>query len=368
MLVINNIIITSPSLNPEINVSGISSVTNFIINKNDKVSYHHFEIGKKDNESSKLYNRITRIISNIKAWKVLLKNSPRALIHYNMPLMGGAILRDFLFLQYAHIMHMPIILHIHGGYYMKKRKRPFLINKLLIKIFSWSKSVIVLSEEEKRIIEEDFKIKDIIALPNCIDLSEARTFKRHQNSLNPLSILYLGRIEKNKGIDYILEAAKIMKERGINYHLHFAGKEETENEYIPLFKETLGDKFKYHGVVFKESKTELLKKCNIFLLPSLYEGLPMSLIESMSFGEVPIVTNVGSISSIVKDNTNGFFIKLKNAEDIAAAILKLSENHNLLYEISNNASSTIFKIYDENLYIDKLNNIYYDAMFDKVKS
>lgn len=352
------IIITAPSLNPKENVSGISSVVQFIINNNPNYEYIHFEVGKKDAESSNAFSRVKRILKNRKDWKKLLLENRSAQIHYNMPLMGAAIIRDFLLLQVAHSMGLPIVLHIHGGRLMNNRNRPWIINKILNLLFGWAKHIIVLSDVEKQIIEEDFHVKNVHSLPNCIDLSEARVFNRKRDLSKPLSLLYLGRIEKNKGIDYILEATKHLKNEGVDFVLNFAGMEENEGEYIPTFQQELGDRFIYQGVVYGQLKTDLLKSCEVFLLPSFYEGLPMSLIETMSFGMVPIVTKVGSISTIVNDNKNGLFINVKDANDIVMKIKLLLSNNGLLNDLSINAKNRVLEIFDDKAYIEKLNTLY----------
>lgn len=352
------IIITSPSLNPKENVSGISSVAQFIISNNNEMDYIHFEVGRKDAESSNKLSRIQRILCNRIDWKHLLLQHKDAVIHYNMPLMGAAIIRDYLLLQIAHSLGFPIILHIHGGRLMTNRKRPWYINRLLTFVFSWAKHIVVLSDLEKQIIEEDFNVRNVHTLPNCIDLTEARNFERIQNVSKPLSILYLGRIERNKGIDYILEAFKRLQNEGVEFVLHIAGKEENEGEYLPIFQQELGYKFIYHGVVFGDVKNRLLKECDVFLLPSFFEGLPMALIETMSFGEIPVVTNVGSISSLVEDNINGLFIQVKNGDDIVEKIKMLIHNPELRQRLSSTAQNTVFTMYDDKAYINKLNTLY----------
>lgn len=352
------VIINSPSLDPKVNVSGISAVTQFIISNNKGVEYIHFEVGRKDAESQGILSRMTRILRNMKEWKELLLQNKDAIIHYNMPLMRAAIIRDYLLIKIVHNLKLPIVLHIHGGNYITERNRPWYIKWLLTKIFEWSKQVIVLGEEEKAILEKDFGIHDIVSLPNCIDLSIAKRFKREIKEKKTLDILYLGRIEPNKGIDYIFYACKALKEEGVKFHLNFAGKEEIEGQYIPKFQEELGCDFTFHGVISGEKKTDVLKKCDIFLLPSFFEGLPMSLLETMSFGQVPVVTPVGSIPTVVTDNENGIFIDIKNADNIINAIKKLNGERSLLERLSINSQKTILKKFDDISYIKTLKKLY----------
>ena len=352
------VIINSPSLDPKVNVSGISAVTQFIISNNKEVDYIHFEIGRKDNESQGTLSRIAHILRNKKEWELLLVQNKDAVIHYNMPLMKVAIVRDYMLIKVAHKLGMRIVLHIHGGNYIKGRNRPWYIKRLLNKIFAWSKHVIVLGEEEKRILEEDFGVPGIVSLPNCIDLAAARNFNRNIEGKDILDILYLGRIEPNKGIDYIFDACRALKEDGVKFNLNFAGKEEIEGQYIPKFKEEFGEDFTFHGIVSGKKKTDVLNKCDIFLLPSFFEGLPMSLLETMSFGQVPVVTPVGSIPTVVTDNANGCFIRVKNTEDIVNVMKKLITDRKLCSALSCNAQQTIFDKFDDCKYIKELNRMY----------
>jgi hypothetical protein len=79
------IIIISPSLDINVNVSGISSVTKFIIDNNPRHDYYHFELGKKDNEKRSIL-RFLRILKTYLNWIWLLIFLKNAFIHFNMPL------------------------------------------------------------------------------------------------------------------------------------------------------------------------------------------------------------------------------------------------------------------------------------------
>ena len=250
-----------------------------------------------------------------------------------------------------------MVIHIHGGLYLFKKDKPFIINVLLKRIFELDFPFIVLSKKEKEEMVRVYQMNNICVLPNCVDLNEASLYNRN-NLDNRLEVLYLGRIEPNKGIDYILKAAQVLKEKKIDFLLHFAGAEQNGKGYILKFKKALGDKFVYEGIVAGEAKIALLKKCNIFLLPSFYEGLPVSLLECMSFGMIPVTTNVGSIGNFIIDNETGLFIRVKDADSIVEALIKLSESSDLRNKLSRSAREKIFTTLNPQKYVDNLNGIY----------
>ena len=138
------IIITSPSLNPKQNVSGISSVTQFIIQNNKIINYIHFELGKKDNERGGVY-RIGAILKCMFLWWKTLSKYPQAIIHYNFPLSKASILRDPLFIGIARIRKRKMVIHLHGGNFLTAPHIPFYLNALLKKVFVLTVHFIVLS-------------------------------------------------------------------------------------------------------------------------------------------------------------------------------------------------------------------------------
>lgn len=353
-----SVIIVSPSLDPTVNVSGVSSVVNFIVSNNKNVNYIHFQQGKADKESGGTITRLKRVINNFFEWKTFLSQNSDALIHYNLSMDTNSILRDVPFIVYAYKKNRNIVAHIHGGKYLFQKDRPWIIKKFLNKLFSMDISFLVLSDREKNVLDRDYCKRNIHVLPNVIDLTEAKGFNRILNP-NRLDILFLGRIIEEKGIEFILSACKELKRRNLNFVLHIAGKETIPGLYLKHFEESLGDKFfRYEGIVSGINKTELLKKCNVFLLPSYYEGLPMSLLEAMSFGEIPVVTNVGSIGKVVVDGDNGIFVDVKDSKSIVKAIDRLFKDENLLFNLSKKARNTIFERFNPKEYIDKLNMIY----------
>ena len=208
------IIITSPSLDPQKNVSGISSVTKFIIENNVYYNYIHFELGKRDNEKGGIF-RIFPIMKNFFSWNILLSRFPNAIVHYNFPLSKASIIRDPLFIWLARMRKHKIVIHIHGGIFLTSSHIPVYLNYILKKIFSLPISFIVLSEKEKEILVNKFDCKKVFILPNCINLNEAIFFHRTANYENPLTIGYLGRIAETKGMDYLLDACIRLKEMGI---------------------------------------------------------------------------------------------------------------------------------------------------------
>ena len=425
------VLIVAPSLDLATNVSGVSAVTNFIIDHNKECEYTHFLQGKSDGESGAL-KRIVRIWRNYRKWKGIVNDNPNLndnenenknenkndndrsarsdaslaknakvnvdvdvdvnrIIHYNFPLDAFSIVRDYFFMRVAYRRRKRMVIHVHGGLYLFKEQKPWVIRHLLNEVFSWDCPFIVLSNREKEQIQRLYGTKNVTVLPNCVegpenvndndnlndnvndnvndndnlndrsatigDASFAKNENENENG-DGIDMLYLGRIEKNKGMDYLLEAMRELKAKGAQVTLHFAGIEQGKNGYIGRFQELLGDSFVYEGVVAGDQKAALFRRCQVFVLPSLYEGLPMSLLETMSYGLVPVVTDVGSITEYVDDGVNGLLIKTKDAASIITAVDRLLHDRTTRQKMSAAARQTIATRLQPTKYIEQLNRIY----------
>lgn len=351
------IIIVSPSLDPTKNVSGVSSVTKFIIENNPRQDYIHFELGRRDDEKGGIF-RIGSILRGFKDWKRLLRKYPDAIVHYNFPLEKPSVIRDTPFMHEALLNGNKLIIHIHGGIFLTSDSIPFPFRQILKHVFSWQVPFITLSEKEADTLRNKFQAKHVVSLPNCIDLKDAKLFERKSNKTSPLTLGYLGRIAQTKGMDYLLKACVILKERNIPFQLKLAGAEEIEGQFLPKFSKMLDKQFEYYGLVSGEDKSNFLKSLDLFVMPTFFEGLPMSLLECMSYGAVPVITPVGSIPSVVADRQNGMFVKIKDSETIVDAISYLHAHRDKLEQMSKSSRDYIYEHFNPQTYIDNLNSIY----------
>ena len=386
-------IITAPSLDPAQNVSGVSSVVQFIIEHNRECEYEHFQIGKTDGESGGALQRLLRTWKRYGEWRTLLAayatpTATKTIVHYSFPLSAPSILRDPWFMHYALKRGMKMVVHVHGGLFLTAPRIPFILERILKWVFSWDVPFMVLSEGEKEILKNRFGAKRVEVLANCPEgpkgnlndnlndnIKPARSafeLASATSDLNPLNcsegalepflkelvLGYLGRIEPNKGMGEMLSAMERLKDEGRKIRLRIAGKEEREGEYLPKFREALGEDFEYCGLVSGERKREFLESLDVFVMPTYFEGLPMSLLETMSYGAVPVVTEVGSIPTVVKDGENGLFVKVKDVNSICNALKKLDEDRELLAQMSEKAQRTIQENFSAEKYVERLNEIY----------
>jgi glycosyltransferase involved in cell wall biosynthesis len=105
--------------------------------------------------------------------------------------------------------------------------------------------------------------------------------------------------------------------------------------------------------------SEYYKKSDIKILSTNWEGLPISILESLSYGLPVIATNVGGINEEVIDKWNGFLFKKKSVEELQFSLEKLLINRKIINELSINSRKLFEEKYTFELMIDKIENLYY---------
>ncbi|HEX3386486.1 MAG TPA: glycosyltransferase, partial [Mucilaginibacter sp.] len=138
-----------------------------------------------------------------------------------------------------------------------------------------------------------------------------------------INLLFLGRIGDRKGIfdllDVIASGADIFKDK---LKLYIGGDGEVERLETYIKDNDLGGIVEYIGWVDAAKKEDYFLKSHVFMLPSYSEGLPVSLLEAMSYGMPVISTNVGGIPEILENGVNGFMISPGDKEAMKAAMLQ----------------------------------------------
>lgn len=136
-------------------------------------------------------------------------------------------------------------------------------------------------------------------------------------------IIYMGHLYRQKGIIDLVEAFRDLPG---NFQLDICGDGDAEvRKYVIQKANESQGRMIYHGVVQGNKKVELYQGAMLFCLPSYAEGLPISMLEAMSCGCVPVVSNVGAIDEVI-DQTNGFLVRPGDLQGIVYGLLGAYEN------------------------------------------
>ena len=239
-----------------------------------------------------------------------------------------------------------------------KKHNIFILFELLS--IRMNKKVIAISESVKKsLVKYEFvPANKIFVLPNCIDIQlfSRAAIRVPIKNKNNIVIGVVGRLEKVKGINYLLMAMKIILSKFPEARLEIIGDGSQTGVLIELSKNLgISNSIKFFGKF--TNVIPFYSKMDIFVLPSILEGFGIVLLEAMAAGVPIIASDVNGIKEVIVDKESGILIPPKNPKAIAEAINQLIENPKLVDEIVANALRRV-KLYDVREHVMKLESLY----------
>lgn len=238
---------------------------------------------------------------------------------------GSGFLKDAPFVLLCKMFGRKIVIHQHNKGMAKDVDRP-VFRWLLPMVYRHTK-VILLSWHLYPDIEKVVDRKDVLICPNGIKPTVDPNFKREPNVVP--HILFLSNLLIDKGVLVLLDALKILKDKGYSFVCDFVGSETKDIDAVRFANEVeirgLNSIAVYHGRKYGTEKDAYFKQADTFVLPSFYnnEAFPLVNLEAMEY-KLPIVsTNVGGIPDEVRDGDSGFVVEPKDTDALADAICKL---------------------------------------------
>jgi glycosyltransferase involved in cell wall biosynthesis len=155
------------------------------------------------------------------------------------------------------------------------------------------------------------------------------------NYQTPFRILTVTRFDYSKNSELIIEIANELLKRKLlsGFEFHFVGSGQGESQIKESIKNSLvNDRFIFHG--FQKDLTKYYQNAFVYLSTSRWEGLPLSVLEAMSFGVPVIATNVRGNKDAVLDKLTGYLFDLEKPESAADKIIELRNNKQLWISLS----------------------------------
>jgi glycosyltransferase involved in cell wall biosynthesis len=298
---------------------GIAQVVNVYATFFEK--FNHITTTKRKSKIGKVIDLLTAIFRTI--YFLAFKNIK--IVHIQ-----GASYNSFwrkrIFIKLSNLFHKKVIYHIHGGkfqaFYKENKK---VVQNTILKC----DTIIALSGYWKNFFET-------IGHPNVQVVENVIEKPKNINaSANGYSnFLFLGHLNQDKGIFDLLEVISSCKDKYKNkLRLFIGGSGETVKLNGIIKSKELNEIIKFEGWVSGEKKCKLLSNTDVYILPSYNEGLPISILEAMSY-KLPIIsTPVGGIPEVVEDGKNGLLIEPGNQHQLKEAINKLLGNSKLRKEM-----------------------------------
>lgn len=301
-----------------------------------------FNVISTHTEGSGLLKSFYFILKLFRFVFTLVSNRKIKIIHIHGASYGSFYRKLIIFIIGKYLFKKKIIYHIHGAefhlFYLKSNK---LTQKLVTFFISNCNCVICLSNRWEQFFRDNFALKKVKILPNIIDYP---VINKKKTEPLLISFLFLGYIGKRKGIFDLLN---VIIENKNKYQgrikLFIGGNGETQYLQDLINENNIENIVEFLGWVNNEKKMELFNTTNIYVLPSYNEGLPISILEAMSYGNAIISTPVGGIPEIVKNKENGLLIAPGDSEQLKLALDFFIENPELIQRYGDTSKKLVRK-------------------------
>ena len=282
--------------------------------------------------------KVFNLVAQLKRFKKAIKEFRPDLVYITPNAAGGAFYKDFVVVQYVkrclkkYSPKAQVVAHYHNKGVSTRQNR-WLDNYLYKKFFKDLKVILlanVLYEDVKKYVSR----KDVLICPNGIP--ESLQYEPTADHNNPVpQILFLSNLIVSKGVIVLLDALKILNERGMDFACCVVGGETDELDASHFGGEIenrgLVGKVVFAGKKYGEEKKGYFEKADLFVFPTFYhnEAFPLVNIEAMEY-KLPIVTtDEGGIPDMVANGENGLICERKNSVALADAIETLLKDNAL---------------------------------------
>jgi len=305
----------------------------------------------------------------------LIKNNDFDIIHIHSHLHLSSNIAAF-----ANIFKKnSIILTSHGtgNYVGWKNALHILYNKTIGKwMLRSADKIIALTPQQAKILESLGATHDIVdVIPHGIDLNKIELahnldkIKESYGLSGRMVILFVGALIPRKGVNYLIDAMEFVNSDAV---LLIIGGELLGNKDFKITLENQVKRKKLENVIFlgriPQEELELIyAMADIFVLPSLSEGLPLTLLEAMAYKKCVIATNIPGNSDLIINNFNGILYNPRDPLYLSKIINYLLENPTVREKLSKNARADIEKNYSLDVSLKKTLNLYKEVIVGNKK-
>jgi glycosyltransferase involved in cell wall biosynthesis len=205
-------------------------------------------------------------------------------------------------------------------------------------------------------------------ITNGIDLNN---YTQHNKSetrkgfgLQPSStvIIFVGRLDEQKGVDILFDSLRILKSSEIEFKVWIIGDGVLRHDLEAVSRQYgLEDKVKFWG--HQEDVPRFLKASDIFVLPSRYEGMSIALLNALAAGKPSVVTSVGDNDRLVIDGVNGLVVPPEDSLSLTNALGTLLSDRELRSTMSTAALKTA-QYHSEEIMVKELERVYNECLDD----
>ena len=285
--------------------------------------------GKKEGK----FKVLTRLFSDFWKFHQKLKENKYDLVHLNPSMNMKSFFRDSIFALICRITGTKMTIFWHGWQWEFEKKVTQRILPYFRATFGKADSMIVLGKEFADQLKSYGYKNPILPITTVADPIFFKLKNKFDNSdskkvsKNEITLLFLSRIERVKGIYEALDSFEALQQSYTNIKLKIAGTGgELAAAEAYIIKRGIQN-IELLGWITGEGKAKAFYESDIYLLPSYHgEGLPCSILEAMASGLAVISTDVGGIKDFFEDGKMGYLVPMKDPKKITEKLTLLLDN------------------------------------------
>ena len=268
---------------------------------------------------------------------LLIARHRRAVLHVHSA-SRASFWRKSVFMAVGMVARCPVIFHLHGGGFARFYETECgAVGRRLVRFFlDRAAFVIVLSDRWQAWMRGITRNPRIVCIPNPVAAVAERADTARRNL-----VLFLGRLERDKGVFDLLEAVSALRASIPDIRLVCAGIGDFRS--VARYAGRLGieDAVSLPGWIGSADKRLLLERAAVLVLPSYAEGLPVSLLEAMAAGVPVVATSAGGIPDVVVDGVDGFLFAPGDTAALARLLRALVLDPELGRRVASAARETV---------------------------
>jgi len=263
---------------------------------------------------------------------------------------------EYSFPLFSFYVRKPKILHLHGldrNFLERHHIQRFILKHIADLYIAISKQM------KKDLVALGVPKEKIVYLPNAIDTNTFCPEKEKEDNM----LLFVGRITYGKGLHVLLKALHYLKQ---STHLVIIGPPDWDQTYYNNLFNTIikrinqkgKHKITYLGALDQTDIIKWYQKASIFILPSFYEGFPVTVLEALSCETPVVATSVGGTPEAIRNHEHGILVPPNSSQKLADAIQYLLDNKDVRTKMGKEGRKWITRNFSLDVATEKLVDIY----------
>ncbi len=229
--------------------------------------------------------------------------------------------------------------------------------------------VTTVAQHLKEKIKKEYN-RNAILLPSGldkVDLQEPDLIRKKYGLQGKDYLLFLGRIDPIKRPEWVLDLAQVVGNK-INLVIAGGSQDSTSEIYLNHLKRKAGASTNiiFTGSVAGKEKAELFSNCLMFLAPSLDEGLPLTVLEAIAYGQCCVVSDIPAFRSVIENGVSGFIFPKTSIDKFISTVSNLMHSQQRLTLIGKEAKRRILSKFDWNCTTEKTERLYFKLLDNRI--